>query len=51
MTPTEKLILENQIAMMLYLNEIGSANLKGPLKHRINITRNFIYESDGEGIW
>lgn len=51
MTPTEKLILENQIAIMMHLNEIGSANLKAPLKHRINLTRNFINESDGDGIY
>ena len=49
MTPTERLILENQIAIMRHLNEIGSANLRGPLAHRISTTQSFIYKLEADG--
>lgn len=49
MTQTERLILENQIAIMRHINEIGSANLRGPITHRIKITQSHLNESEQDG--
>lgn len=49
MTPTERLILENQIAIMLFIRHPESKACENSLQNAIKETRTHLNESDRSG--